>query len=371
MFKCNFILRDVQDENDQQNIIKNHHEGKTNHRGIIETESRIRKSYYWPGIKNDVTKYINVCEICASNKYDRNPPQQKLMITPTPSKPFEIVHVDTFQAQGQKFLTMIDTFSKYGQAYPIAASSGMEVVKALINFMTHHGLPTLFVMDNGTELKNAIVKEFLKVHGIKSHYITVNNPQSNGAIERFHSTIIEHLRIIRETTKGKNDILNQMPYALLGYNNSIHTVTKQKPIDIVNGHLNTKDPFCIDINETLVNNYIHEHRELTKEIYKKLNEKLIAHKEHTISSQNKNRQDPVDYSQTTNIYRKLTSNIRNKLTPKFSKEKVVEDQGIKVLTTRQAYHKQNLKRPRVNSLSLLQVPPDGPSHGAGDGNKSE
>ena len=152
--------------------------------------------------------------------------------------------------------------------------SGVEIVKAFMTFMTHHGLPTLVVMDNGSELKNSVVKEFLKTHQIKIHYITVNNPQSNGAIERFHSTIIEHLRVIREKMKNKNDILNQMPYAILGYNNSIHSVTKQKPIDVINGHLNSKDPFNLDLNEKLLNNYIHEHRELTKEIYKKLNEQL-------------------------------------------------------------------------------------------------
>ena len=155
-----------------------YHEGKTNHRGIVETESRIKRTYYWPSMKNDITTYINLCEICQVNKYDRHPPQQKLMVTPTPSKPFEIVHVDTFQAQGQKFFTVIDTFSKYGQAYPLTALSGVEIVKAFMTFMTHHGLPTLVVMDNGSELKNSVVKEFLKTHQIKMHYITVNNPQS-------------------------------------------------------------------------------------------------------------------------------------------------------------------------------------------------
>ena len=191
------------------------------------------------------------------------------------------------------------------------------------------------------------------------HYITVNNPQSNGAIERFHSTIIEHLRVIREKMKIKNDILNQMPYAILGYNNSIHSVTKQKPIDVINGHLNSKDPFNLDLNEKLLNNYIHEHRELTKEIYKKLNEQLILQKERTISNRNKIRQDPLNYEKDATVYRKLTSNIRNKLTPKFGKEKVVDDKGIKIKTTHRKYHKQNLKRPSINKSKSLQVLPGG------------
>lgn len=39
-----------------------------------------------------------------------------------------------------------------------------------------------------------------------------------------------------------------MPYAIQGYNISIHSVTEQKPIDIFNDHLSTDDVFDININ---------------------------------------------------------------------------------------------------------------------------
>lgn len=372
LLKCNTILQDITKKDNQIVTIRNYHEGKTNHRGISETETRIRRSYYWPGIKSDVTNYINECEICQTNKYDRNPPKQKLMISPTPSRPFEIVHIDTFQAQGQKFLTIIDTFSKYAQAYPLSGMLGTEIVKAFLIFMTHHGLPSLVVMDNGTELKNSVVQEFFKTHQVQTHYITVNNPQSNGPIERFHSTIIEHLRVIRNKNKGKIDILNQMPYAILGYNNSIHSTTKQKPIDIINGHLNTKDPFDIDINQKLINNYIQEHRDTTKEIYKTLNEKLSQQKEHLIERHNErqDRHDPLTYEPNADAYRKITTKTRNKLNPRFTKEKVTRNKNIKIKTTCNVLHKQNLKRPRSNKKQLLQEPPDPPDPGNADGHTS-
>lgn len=91
-----------------------------------------------------------------TNKYNRNPQDQKFLMTPTPSIPFEIIHSDSFQAQGQKFLTIIDTISKYGQAYAITTLSGIEVVKSFLIFSTHHGLPHL-VIERGTKLKNTIV----------------------------------------------------------------------------------------------------------------------------------------------------------------------------------------------------------------------
>lgn len=366
LIKSNGYLQDIDDEAHQQEIIKMMHESKTNHRGILETEARIKRGYYWPNLKKDVTDFINVCDICQTNKYDRKPPNQNLMISPTPSKPFEIIHADTFQAQGQKFLTIIDTFSKYGQAYALIAMTGIDVVKAFLTFMCHHGSPHIVVMDQGTELKNTVVLEFFKTHQIKTHFITVNNPQSNGAIERFHSTLIEHLRVLRAKNNGKIDILNQMPYAILGYNNSIHSVTKQKPIDIINGHLNTKDVFDINLNEKLINNYIQEHREATREIYKQINDRLITQKENIINYHNQNRHEPLNYEENSDAYRKITTLNRNKLNPKFSKEKISRNKGVKVRTSnKKVLHKQNLKRPKINKQKLLQDstnPPDtGPS----------
>lgn len=358
LIKCNTVLKDVEDKERQQELIKFLHETKTNHRGILETENRIKQTYYWPGIKTDVSNYINFCDICQVNKYDRNPPKQKLMLTPTPIKPFEIIHIDTFQTQGQKFLTLIDTFSKYAQAYPLISLSGIEVVRSLLTFMTHHGAPTTIVMDNGSELKNSVVQEFLKLHQIHPHYITVNNSQSNGSIERLHSTLIELLRIIKEKDKNSTNILNQMPYAILSYNNSIHSATKQKPIDVINGHLNTKDPLNIDINEKFINNYIENHRDKTLEIYKNLNENLAKKKQATIEKHNEKRHEPLTYKPGTTIYRKITSNNRNKLTPKFSKDQVIQNRKIKITTHRKTLHKQNLRRPKTKQNESLQDEPN-------------
>lgn len=36
-------------------------------------------------------------------------------------KPMEIIHIDTFQILGQKCVTVIDAFPKYGRAYPLKA----------------------------------------------------------------------------------------------------------------------------------------------------------------------------------------------------------------------------------------------------------
>lgn len=58
-----------------------------------------------------------------------------------------------------------------------------------------------------------------------------------------------------------------------------------------------------------MNNYINEHRETTKRIYKYLNEKLITGKEKTINYHNKHRHDPFDYQENSEAYRKNFTKI--------------------------------------------------------------
>jgi hypothetical protein len=274
---CDKVLEDISEDQRKMNITKTIHESFTNHRGIQETENEIKQSFYWPNIRGTVSNIINNCEICQTMKYDRNPPKQKFELTPTPGKPFEVIHVDTFTICKQKFLTLIDSFSKYAQAYPIIAPTAIHTTNAILNFINHHGVPKVIVTDNGTEFKNNIVKEFASLHGIILHYITPLNPNSNGAIERFHSTLIEHLRILKKTKK-ETSILHLMPYAILGYNNSIHSVTKQRPINIINGHLDSKSPFDTNNAEELYTEYVNQHKDITAKMYEKISNQLSKQK---------------------------------------------------------------------------------------------
>lgn len=48
LIKSDIILQDIDDETNRQKLFQMFHEGKTNHRGILETESRFKRTNYWP-----------------------------------------------------------------------------------------------------------------------------------------------------------------------------------------------------------------------------------------------------------------------------------------------------------------------------------
>lgn len=94
--------------------IKAYHKEKTNHRGITPTISALQRTFYFENMKKRVTEYINQCEICDKNKYDRQPPKVPVTLTETASAPFDIIHANTYTY----FIAIIDAFSKMVQAYP-------------------------------------------------------------------------------------------------------------------------------------------------------------------------------------------------------------------------------------------------------------
>ncbi|KAL1138480.1 hypothetical protein AAG570_008543 [Ranatra chinensis] len=74
--------------------VRDYHVGKTNHRGVREMVSRLRRRYYWPKMTIMVAEELAWCEVCARAKYVRTPQETPQMVTPTPEKPLEVVEGD-------------------------------------------------------------------------------------------------------------------------------------------------------------------------------------------------------------------------------------------------------------------------------------
>lgn len=365
MIKCTSKLLDVTDDDEIIQTIKNHHEGKTNHRGIDETIRRIKERWYWPNQQKSIQTYVNECEVCQKTKYDRHPLRLHYNITPTATKPFEIIHIDSVTLENCKFLTIIDSFSKYAQAYKLNSAQGVEVANSLIKYFTHHCVPEQIISDNGLEIKNSVVRELLQVHKIKIHFTSSQHPESNGIIERFHSTLIEHIRLLNNQDDfRKEPIEMKVNYALLAYNNTIHSVTKLKPYEIITGHLGTESPFNMEIDQQIINNYISQHREKMKILYEKINVDTQRHKEKVINKANETRENIPPIPEDVFVHNKQK---QGKTSSKYKRQKLRSvDPNLKTAklisqhgNTQEKIHLSNVKRPRKKTYKFQTL--SGPS----------
>lgn len=361
MIKCTKKLIDVTTDNDITEKIQNHHEGKTNHRGIEETEKRIKSLYYWPNQQKSIQTYINNCEICQATKYDRRPLRLEFNITPTAIKPFQILHIDSISLENCKFLTITDSFSKYAQAYKLNSCQSIEIANNLIKYFTHHCIPDQIISDNGGEFKNSVIREILTTHKIKIHFISSQHPESNGLVERFHSTLIEHIRLLNNQDNYKKEPIEiKVNYALLAYNNTIHSVTNLKPYEIITGHLGTESPFNVEIDNQLVNNYVISHRDKMKILYQKLNEDIQKKKEIVINKANQNREKLPEIPDTVHIKNKQK---QGKTLNKYKKQTIrTIDKNLKTAkiktthpNTTEKIHISDVKRPKKKTYKFKNI----------------
>ncbi|XP_049868136.1 uncharacterized protein LOC126368283 [Pectinophora gossypiella] len=195
--------------------------------------------------------------------------------TVTANSSLETAHsardIDT---EGKTFLTIIDAFSKLGQALEISSKSTPEVARALIKYFSVYGVPNKISSDPGTEFNNILLKETLQFYKIELHIGTPHNPNSMGLIERFHSTILEIYRIAKYEHKI-TDAASVMTYAVMSYNQSIHSTTGLTPFEVVFGHTSASSTFNVDFCKEYTQKLVRDHVKRTKYLYKFLTDKII------------------------------------------------------------------------------------------------
>lgn len=364
LIKCTKLNNTIKDLEEQIMLIKNHHEGKSNHRGITETIEYLKRNYYWIGLKDTVTNFINACDTCNRAKYARKKPYSPLVLTETASKPFSIVHIDIFTFDGQNYLTLVDAFSKLAQAYQIEGKTAIHVSKALIKYFTTYGVPDRFIIDNGGEFNNDAVKEILSLHKINIHFTTPYHHDSNGIVERFHSSIIEHLRILLET--HPNDKENIMDYAIIAYNNTIHTVTKYTPFELTFGHTNARDPNEIFIPQTFYSDYAENHKQKLSGVYEKVNQNINTQKEKLVLRHNTQGDNSNEFKIGQTVF-KQNPQTRNKKHNKFvgpyEITKILDNNKVEIFSKNkknkiETIHIKELRKPNIvaGSSSSTQQP---------------
>lgn len=255
--------------------------------------------------------------------------------------------MDTFQIANVKFLTIIDVFSKYAQAYPLEPVCNSQIVfENLLTFVSHFGIPKSITCDNGTEFKTSLLIDFCQLHSVQLHFTTPGNSNSNSPIERVHSTLIEIFRVLK--IKEPNSCTKQlMQYAVIGYNSSVHSVTKQKPFDVINGRIDSLDPFNMT-DEMVLNQFMIDRRERLRTIHEKIYNTSLILKTKQNERQNEKRDNPPEFRPGAKAFVKDKSALRSKTKPRYIKTNVVQDIGNKIITSKnKVIHKSQVQKPKA------------------------
>jgi len=112
-----------------------HEDYQGGHQGITRMHEKLRSEFYWPGMYQDVQRYVKECVDCASGK-GRPPNAGPSPGNIEPRRPFEVVSMDFVthmpkSDRGNTFLLLFqDTFSGFVMCKPMSSTTAQDVAEA-------------------------------------------------------------------------------------------------------------------------------------------------------------------------------------------------------------------------------------------------
>ena len=196
------------------------------HNGTARTYMLLKRTYYWKGMKTDISNYVKQCKLC--QKQNILPVKYVSGHFSAPMAPMEFISMDligdfTPSSKGNKYaLTVICMLTGYTFCIPIPSKKASDVITAYIdNVYSKFGGSKKILSDNGTEFKNQLFEKIAKELGVEFKcYTAPYHPQSNGRIEGFHhflkscmtkhiSTTMEWDQVVHLATAAYNFFPNE------------------------------------------------------------------------------------------------------------------------------------------------------------------
>ena len=266
-------------------LTKYHEKPAAGHLGIRRTLELILRNFWWPKIKDDVTKFVNSCESCARNKHNRHRKYGFLQPLETPERPWKSIEIDFLcglpPSKGYTVLmVVVDRFSKMIHLIPFKQiPDAKQTAKAFIeNIFKLHGLPSDIYTDRGSQFTSALWQDIMEFLSITTKIATTDHHETVGQVERSNSFIEQYLRAYSRAYYH-DDWIDWIHLAEFAYNNSVNESTKETPFFINYGfHPSMDENYLlpdIDTNRKIIKdlivnfNHIKEVLLRSKELYKR------------------------------------------------------------------------------------------------------
>jgi len=210
------------------------HSGPTaGHLGADRTFKQLRDSFFWPGMRRDITHWYRQCPQCATSKGSPLRSHGKLQNIPF-GAPLDLVTIDILSglptaSDGSKYLLVaVDAFTKWVEAYPLSDQEAHTCMTALFNgFFARFGLPRQLHSDQGRNFESSLVKELCEIAGVNKTRTTPFHPRSDGLTERANRTILQMLRAT--TSQNPQEWPSKIPSILSAYRITEHSTTHVSP----------------------------------------------------------------------------------------------------------------------------------------------
>ncbi|GBL81222.1 Transposon Ty3-I Gag-Pol polyprotein [Araneus ventricosus] len=213
-----------------QEVLRETHDSTSGgHFGVMKTLSKTRERFYWDRLRADVEKWCRECHACGARKGPKTRTKGRLQRYNV-GAPFKRMALDILgplpvTTKGNRYvLVLMDYFTKWPEAIPIPDQEASTVAEELVRgWISRYGVPMILHSDQGTNFNSGLFTELCKLLGILKTRTTALHPESDGMVERFNRTILNHLSLF--VSKNQTDWDTHLPLFLLAYRSADHEAT--------------------------------------------------------------------------------------------------------------------------------------------------
>jgi len=219
------------------------------HMGSGKMIDAIRRTYWFPRIREKCEEHIRYCLKCISFSLTCGKLEGYLHPIPKGNLPFETIHIDHFGPVDKRvsfkkyILLVVDAFSKFVKLFATKTTSSKETIYYLQQFFQNYNKPKTIISDQGSAFTSQEFKDFLKEQDVQHIKIAVGSPQANGQAERINRIIALCIAKLSNNEEGQQwyKVLHEIEYSI---NNTVNRSTGKSPSQIIFG-MNQRGP-CTD-----------------------------------------------------------------------------------------------------------------------------
>ena len=186
-------------------IQKFHDDPAAGHPGKTKTYEILNRYYYWPGIINDVKRFVKNCYGCKKSKTPKNKYHGAFKPLPIPDKRWVHISIDFIidfpvnrDFWGKNCINIIVIMDRLSKIVKFILMDGITANDAAKAFYIHvwknHGFPNFIIFDRGRPFVNYVWEQLITRLGISADLSTVYHPKIDGQTEIMNFVFEQYFR---------------------------------------------------------------------------------------------------------------------------------------------------------------------------------
>ena len=208
------------------------------HVGRDRTLHLVQSSYFWPGMRAEVERFVQRCRVYQLSKGGATN-AGLYMPLPVPSKPWVDISMDFVvglprtQRGNDSIFVVVDRFSKMAHFIPCKKTTDAVNVAQLFfrDVYRLHGLPTSIVSDRDTRFLSHFWRSLWRMVNTELNFSSAYHPQTDGQTEVVNRSLGNLLRcLVGDHAKSWDQKLSQAEFA---HNHATNRSTGFSPFQVV------------------------------------------------------------------------------------------------------------------------------------------